>query len=107
LLLLASLFIPFGSRQSSFRDVRNSAGLIFPSNTEGITTDADFLIQDERLYLKFQESRPTLLFVRGKTIKWSPSKLQKLREAHPEVERYLPDPTKPDGGIPWFDKWVE
>lgn len=112
LLLLALPFIPFGRKIASFREVHDrnlSPGdRIHSSKASGISADADFVIHNGRLFLKFQETQAALVLVTGvNIIEWTPEKLQKLRAAHPEVERYLPDPSKPDGGIPWFDKWVE
>jgi len=112
LLLLALPFIPFGRKLSSFREVNDrnmsSGDTIHSSKSAEISADVDHAIHNGRLFLKFQETQSALVLVTGvNIIEWTPEKLQKLRAAHPEVDRYLPDPSKPDGGIPCFKKWVD
>jgi hypothetical protein len=111
LLLLVLPFIPFRHIGSSFREVNDrnlsSGDIIHSSQKKGINPDADYVIHDGRLFLKYQETRSAVLLVTGgRFIQWTPEKLQELRAGHPEVEHYLPDPSKADGGIPWFEKWV-
>lgn len=63
----------------------------------------DFLIRDGKLYLKIQGTRSALVLTTFLSrYDWTISKFKKLRVEHPEIERYLPDSTKENGGIVWI-----
>ena len=104
LVILALTMVPVTAESALFiaatspdRHTERVFGSELPDHPNG-----DFIIRHGKLYLKVQGTRSALVLVTLLSrYDWTASKLKKLRVEHPEIERYLPEPTKNNGGIAW------
>lgn len=63
----------------------------------------DFIVHADKLYLKIQGVQLSILGVPLVTrYDWTPAKLKKFRAEHPELDRYFPDPSQSNAGVPWI-----
>ena len=64
-----------------------------------------FLIKDDKLYLETQRTRLSRLIVTYVSSKeWTDREISEFRSKHPELEKYWPDPKKPNGGVLWLER---
>ena len=64
----------------------------------------DFLIHNGKLYLKVQTIYHHFIDDSVSMIEWTPERLSALLRDHPDLAPYVPDSTRPDGGIAWLKK---
>lgn len=63
-----------------------------------------FLIRNDILFLNIQVTRPRwMLYMEVHQVKWDAEKLQAFLKNNPELRKYLPIATAPDGGVKWID----
>jgi hypothetical protein len=63
----------------------------------------DFIVHEDKLYLKIQGLQLSIIGVPVVTrYDWTLAKLKKFRAEHPELDRYFPDPAKPNAGVQWI-----
>jgi len=70
------------------------------------TSVPEFIILEGKLLLNIQTTHPTLLLVT--TVRfhdWGAENIQRLRDEHPELESYWPDPEREDGGVRWSQSY--
>ena len=109
LCLLALTMIPVTPETALFLSVRSPdrftdmvSGSRLPGHPNG-----EFIIHGGNLYLKIQGTRSALVLVTiVSRYDWTLAKLKTFRAQHPELERYFPDSTKPNGGIAWIPNEV-
>lgn len=107
LIALGSAFMPCSREAASFVCVSSPDehtdslfGHYLPGQPNG-----DFLVYDNKLYLKVQGLRHAMVLVTGvRRYEWTVESLTKFRDEHPELESYLPGTTKSNAGIAWITK---
>ena len=106
LLSLVSLaFVPIGREIEIYRAVISPALLKIGEHVvtrqaeDGVST-TDFLIQDGKLYLKFQSVRSSLLMMTYVTdVEWNQERVKTIRSKHPELD---PLWDKGTSGVYWI-----
>ncbi len=101
------LFIPMSRENALFACVSNPnkhADTLSSHDLPG-KPNGEFLVNNNKLYLKVQGTRSAVVLVTGVSFyDWSSGKLAKFRADHPELEQYYPDRTKPNAGIAWVSE---
>lgn len=98
--------IPVGPRTIIYESVAEQGPMdhdvvVVEDNPRG-----DYLVRDNKLYLRTQETRGALVLVTFVSqTRWTAQKIQELRRAHPELEPYWPEPQAPDGGVQWVRRY--
>ncbi|NQD38704.1 hypothetical protein HPT27_16900 [Permianibacter sp. IMCC34836] len=92
LLLVSLTFVPIGREVEVYRAVLSPTSLkigehVVTRQADDAVSTTDFLIQDGKLYLKFQSVRSSLLMVTYVTdVKWNQERVKTIRNEHPELE---------------------
>jgi hypothetical protein len=64
----------------------------------------DYVVRDERLYLKVQSAWYVPVADMVGFTYWDANSVEKFRSRHPELESYWPSPEQPGGGVRWIGK---
>ena len=105
LLLVSLTFVPTGREVEVYRAVLSPTALkigehVVTRQADDAALPTNFLVQDGKLYLKFQSVRSSLLMVTYATdVEWNQEKVKALRSEHPELDALW---DKGPSGVYWL-----
>jgi hypothetical protein len=109
LIFLILFFVPFISPSSLYCPVSDpvdhwmGSNLCITNKELGLKSIPEFIIYNNKLYLKVQTTRYALILITYTSFKdWDENKIIELRKKNPELERYWPDVQKSNAGIQWI-----
>jgi hypothetical protein len=62
----------------------------------------DYIIRDGNLYLRIQSQMNLVILMGVSDDEWDDDRVGTFRQAHPDLEAYWPDRSRPDGGVKWL-----
>jgi hypothetical protein len=107
LIITCFMYVPISDKTSLYRSVSDDFLLtqqMISSREVKSPRKADFIIYNNKLYLKIQDTQSGILLVTHVSrIDWDSYKIKKLRKQNPELEKYWPNPNQLNGGVKWIN----
>jgi len=100
ILLFVTMFFPFGEKIVVFKSVLPIENLeieemVISSKRDNIPIDRDFVIHQDKLYLRFQVTQSFgLIFTQTQNTNWNSERIEKLAQTYPELNKYWYTPSR-------------